>query len=49
MICCGMAVKRVAVLGVRARKMKALTCQIETVILIDKGRIGSVLCIKCMK
>ena len=40
--------KRLAVLGVSVQKMKALTVQIETVTLIDKGRILHALCIKCM-
>ena len=35
---CGMAVKRMGILGVSVRKMKALTVMIETVILIGKGR-----------
>jgi len=35
---CGMAVKRMGILGVSARKMKALTVTIETVTLIGKGR-----------
>ena len=48
MICCGMAVKRMAMLGDSAQKMKALTVQIETVTLIDKGRILHALCIKCV-
>jgi hypothetical protein len=38
MICCGMAVKRMGVLGVSVRKMKALTVKMETVTLIGKGR-----------
>jgi hypothetical protein len=38
MICCGMAVKRIGMLGVNMRKMKALTVKMETVTLIDKGR-----------
>jgi hypothetical protein len=45
---CGMAVKRMAILGISAQKMKALTVQIETVTLIDKGRILHALCIECM-
>ena len=36
MICCGMAVKRMGMLGVSVRRMKALTVKMETVILIDK-------------
>jgi hypothetical protein len=35
---CAMAVKRMGMLGVSARKMKALTVKMETVILIGKGR-----------
>jgi hypothetical protein len=38
MICCGMAVKRMGMLGVSVRKMKALTVEVETVTLIGKGR-----------
>jgi len=45
---CGMAVKRMAILGVSVQKMKALTVQIETVTLIDKGRILHALCIECV-
>jgi hypothetical protein len=37
-ICCGMAVKRMGMLGVSVRKMKALTLKMETVALIDKNR-----------
>jgi len=37
-IYCGMAVKRLGVLGVSVRKMKALTVKMETVTLIGKGR-----------
>jgi hypothetical protein len=37
-ICCGMAVKRLGMLGVNVRKMKALTVEMETVILIGEGR-----------
>jgi hypothetical protein len=48
MICCGMAVRRMGMLGVSAQKMKAPTIQIETVTLIDKGRILHALCITCM-
>jgi hypothetical protein len=33
MICCGMALKRMGVLGVSVRKMKALTVKMETVTL----------------
>ena len=35
---CGMAVKRMGMLGVSVRKMKALTVKMETVTLIGKGR-----------
>jgi len=38
MIYCGMAVKRVGMLRVSVRKIKALTVKMETVILIGKGR-----------
>jgi len=38
MICCGMAVKRMGMLGVCVRKMKALSVKMETVTLIGKGR-----------
>jgi hypothetical protein len=38
MICCGMAVKRVGMLGVSVRKMMALTVKYEAVVLIGKGR-----------
>jgi len=48
MICCGMAVKRMAMLGVSAQNMKAVTIQIETVTLIDKGRSLHAWCIKYM-
>jgi hypothetical protein len=37
MICCGMAGKRMGMLGVSVRKMKAMTVK-ETEILIGKGR-----------
>jgi len=35
---CGMAVKRVGMLEVSVRKMKALTVKMETVTLVGKGR-----------
>jgi len=35
---CGMAVKRMGMLGVSVKKMKALTVKMETVTLIGKGR-----------
>ena len=38
MICCGMAVKRMGMLGVSMRKMKALTVKMETVTMTSKGR-----------
>jgi len=38
MICNGMAVKRLGMLGVSVRKMKALSVKMETGILIGKGR-----------
>jgi len=38
MICFGMAVKRMGVLGVNVRKMKALTVKMETVTLIGTCR-----------
>ena len=38
MVCCGMAVKRVEVLELSVRKMKALAVKMETVTVIGKGR-----------
>jgi hypothetical protein len=38
MICCGMAVKRMGMLGVSVRKMMALTVKVKTVTLIGKDR-----------
>jgi hypothetical protein len=38
MICCGMAVKRLGMLGMSVREVKTLTVQMETVTLIGKGR-----------
>jgi hypothetical protein len=38
MICCGMAEKRMGMLGASVREMKALTVKMETVTLIGKGR-----------
>ena len=38
MICYGIAVKRIRMLGVSVRKMKALTVKMETVTPIGKGR-----------
>jgi hypothetical protein len=37
-VCCRMTVKRMGMLGVSVRKMKALTVKMETVTLIGKGR-----------
>jgi hypothetical protein len=37
-VCCVMAVKRVGMLGVSVRKMKALTVKMDRVTLIGKGR-----------
>jgi hypothetical protein len=44
-ICCGMAVKRVGMLGVSVGKMKALTVKMETVTLTDKGRQNLTCCV----
>jgi hypothetical protein len=38
MICCGMALQRMGMLGVSVRKVKALTVKIGIVTLIRKGR-----------
>jgi hypothetical protein len=38
MICCGIVVKRMGMLGVSVRKMKALTVKMEIVSLIGKDR-----------
>ena len=38
MICFRMSVKRMGMLGVSVRKMKALTVKMETVTLIGQGR-----------
>jgi hypothetical protein len=38
LMCCGMAVKRMGVLGVSVWKMKALTVKMETMTLVGKGR-----------
>jgi len=38
MICCGMAVRRIEILVVSVRKVKALTVKMETVALI--GKVG---------
>ena len=37
-MCCGMAVKRMGMLGVSVRKVKALSVKTETVTLIGNGR-----------
>jgi len=36
-ICCGMAVKRMGMLGVTVRKMKTLIVQVETVMLMGNS------------
>ena len=38
MICCRMSLKRMGMLGVSVRKMKALTVKMETMTLIGQGR-----------
>jgi len=38
MICCGMAVKRMGMLGESVRKMKSLSAKLETMMLIGKVR-----------
>lgn len=38
MKCCGMTFKRMGMLGVCVRMMKALTLKVETLTLIGKGR-----------
>jgi len=38
MICCGMAVKRMGMLGVSVREMMALSVKMETVTLSGTGR-----------
>jgi hypothetical protein len=38
MICCGMTVKRMGMLGETVRMMKALTLKMEALTLIGKGR-----------
>ena len=37
-ICCGMAVKRMGLLGASVREMKAWPVKMETVTRIDRGR-----------
>ena len=50
MICCGMTVKRMGMLGESERKMKALPVEMETVTLVVKGRWNvTCLYIKCTK
>jgi hypothetical protein len=36
-MCCGMAVRRMGMLGVSVRKMMAFTVKMESVTLTDKG------------
>jgi hypothetical protein len=38
MVCCGMVVKRLGILGVSVREMKALTVKMETVTPTGEGR-----------
>jgi hypothetical protein len=38
MICCGIAVKNMGMLGVCVRKMKAVTVKVQTVALIGEDR-----------
>jgi hypothetical protein len=38
MMCCGIAVKRMGMVGMSVRKIEALTVKMETVTLIGKGR-----------
>jgi hypothetical protein len=38
MICCGMAVKRMGMLGMSMRTMQALTVKMERMPVISKGR-----------
>ena len=38
MICCGMALNKMRMLGMSVRKMKALTVKMETVTLIGRSR-----------
>jgi len=52
MICCGMAVKRLEMLGVKVRKTETLTVKMATVTLFGKGKLNltcHVWYIKCMK
>jgi len=43
-ICCGMAVKRMGMLGVSVRKMKALTVNFKMVTLTGKGQQNNLTC-----
>jgi len=43
--CCGMAVKRMGMLGESVRKIKALTVKMETVTLNGKGRQNQMFCV----
>ena len=45
----GMKVKRMGMLAMSVRKMKALNVKMETVTLIGTGRLSHALGIKCMK
>ena len=49
LICCGMAVKKLGMLRVSMRKMKALTMKMETMTLVGLkvDRIRIALCMKC--
>jgi hypothetical protein len=38
MMCCGMTVKRMGMLGVSVRKMKAMIVRMETITLLGTGR-----------
>jgi hypothetical protein len=50
MICCGMAMNRMGMVGVSVRKTKALTVMIQAVTLIGKVRQEMEnACSKCMK
>jgi hypothetical protein len=42
LICCRMAAKKIGMLGVSVRQIKALTVQIETMKLVGKGRLNLV-------
>jgi hypothetical protein len=43
-ICCEVALKRMGILGVSVRKMKALTVKVETVTLIDGKDRKNLMC-----